>query len=176
MDSTHDGGKYDQLLDHAKCHISWGIIVTRVIWAQSIQYEHVYMENHIIVNVLFENEINRVKSILYQFSAFNFLKSHRHLHCTEPLFQLLQGCQKLIVNCPKSLCALFEARFSEAKIPLISGSKPPKVFSLQILSPKCLAVTVRPLAKMRKMIRVILSYLQNGQRCLHCLEQCTGCT
>ena len=49
-----------------------------------------------------------------------------------------------------------------------------RIFCPQILSPKCRAVTMRPSAKMRKMMQVILSYLLNGWRWVHCLDQCSA--
>ena len=93
--------------------------------------------------------------------------------CTQAELQLLLGCQNLMINCRKLLCSLSEPGFLESKTPLISGAKPPKIFSNQILSPKCLGVVMRSLVKMRKIMRLILSYLLNWQKCLHHLLQCS---
>ena len=93
--------------------------------------------------------------------------------CTQAEFQLLLGCQNLMINYRKLLCSLSEPGFLESKTPLISGAKPPKIFSNQILSPKCLGVVMRSLVKMRKIMWLILSYLLNWQKCLHHLLQCS---
>ena len=56
---------------------------------------------------------------------------------------------------------MLEPGVLESKTPLISGAISQKKIFAWILAPKCLAVPMRPLAKLRKMMGVILSYSLN---------------
>ena len=87
-------------------------------------------------------------------------------HCTVQILQLLPGHHRIKVNCHKFLCILLEPRFLKYKTTRKNH------FSLYFIV-KMSGCYDETLAKVRKMMGVVLSHPLNGQRCIHRVAMCT---